>query len=104
MGPMKEHPRYHVVSVRINDLEKAILTSISLRSKSSLSDMCRDALYANFFDPAGFSRQEEIRASSGVLPGGEVLSLLTARPRMGGDGRGSRPGSLRKTRKAGRRR
>lgn len=40
----KEHPRYHIVSVRVTTLERELLEKMSRKANKSVSDLMREAL------------------------------------------------------------
>ena len=44
MNKFKENPKYHVVSLRVSDDEKAFLDEISLRDRTSISSLMREAI------------------------------------------------------------
>lgn len=44
MGSMKEHPRYHVVSMRISDEEREALEVFARRTRRSVSQLMREAM------------------------------------------------------------
>jgi hypothetical protein len=44
MGIMKEHPRYQVISLRVNDEEMEFLRQITLKSNMTISEAVRDVL------------------------------------------------------------
>ena len=44
MGKYKENPRYHVVSIRISDVEFEALANESHSTKKSISDLMREAM------------------------------------------------------------
>ena len=44
MGTMKEHPRYHVVSMRISDEEREALEAFSHRTRRNISQLMREAM------------------------------------------------------------
>ena len=44
MAKYKEGPRYHIVSVRVNETERETLDKISRESNKSVSDLLREAL------------------------------------------------------------
>jgi predicted transcriptional regulator len=50
MGKYKEHPKYNVVSIRVSDEEKALLSEMSRRERSSITDLMRKAItyYSSF--------------------------------------------------------
>ncbi|BCS56034.1 ribbon-helix-helix protein, CopG family [Geobacter sp. SVR] len=44
MGSLKAHPRYHVVSLRISDEERAALDAFARRTSRSVSSVMREAM------------------------------------------------------------
>ena len=44
MGSMKEHPRYHVVSMRISDEEREALEAFAHRTRRNMSQLMREAM------------------------------------------------------------
>ena len=44
MGTMKEHPRYHVVSMRISDEERETLEAFSHQTRRNISQLMREAM------------------------------------------------------------
>lgn len=44
MGKNKANPRYHVVSIRVTDAEKALLDSLTKRGRTSISSLMRAAM------------------------------------------------------------
>lgn len=44
MGSMKEHPRYHVVSMRISDEEREELEAFAQRTRRNVSQLMREAM------------------------------------------------------------
>lgn len=44
MGSMKEHPRYHVVSLRISDEEREALEAFAQRTSRNVSQLMREAM------------------------------------------------------------
>jgi len=44
MGVMKEHPRYHVVSMRISDKEREVLETFAQLTSRNMSQLMREAL------------------------------------------------------------
>lgn len=44
MGSMKEHPRYHVVSMRISDDEREALEAFAQQTRRNISQLMREAL------------------------------------------------------------
>lgn len=44
MGVLKQNPRYHVVSLRISDSERAILDAFSRQTDRSVSALMREAM------------------------------------------------------------
>ena len=52
MGKLKEHPKYHVVSIRVSDEEKALLEEMSRRDRTNITSVMREALtvYSSYID------------------------------------------------------
>lgn len=44
MGVLKQNPRYHVVSLRISDAERATLDAFSQQTDRSVSALMREAM------------------------------------------------------------
>ena len=44
MGSMKEHPRYHVVSMRISDEERETLEAFAHQTRRNMSQLMREAM------------------------------------------------------------
>jgi len=44
MGKYKANPKYHVVSIRVSDEEKAMLEEITRRDHTRISDLMREAV------------------------------------------------------------
>ncbi|GFE59759.1 hypothetical protein AOG2_03470 [Geobacter sp. AOG2] len=44
MGSMKEHPRYHVVSMRISDEEREVLEVFAQQTRRNVSQLMREAM------------------------------------------------------------
>jgi predicted DNA-binding protein len=44
MGSMKEHPRYHVVSLRISDEEREALECFAQQTSRNMSQLMREAM------------------------------------------------------------
>jgi len=44
MGRQKESPRYEVISLRVSDDEKEIISNIARRAEMSVSDLLREAI------------------------------------------------------------
>jgi len=44
MGLMKEHPRYHVVSMRISDEEREALEAFAQQTRRNISQLMREAM------------------------------------------------------------
>ena len=44
MGVLKKKPRYHVVSLRVSDLERATLEAFSRQTERSVSALMREAM------------------------------------------------------------
>lgn len=53
MGKNKANPRYHVVSIRVTDAEKALLDSLTKRGRTSISSLMRVAMNNYMSLPAG---------------------------------------------------
>lgn len=53
MGSMKEHPRYHVVSLRISDEEREALEDFVRKSRRSVSQLMREAMEQLLFKMEG---------------------------------------------------
>jgi Ribbon-helix-helix protein, copG family. len=45
MSSMKEHPRYHVVSMRISDEERETLEAFAQRTRRNVSQLMREAMH-----------------------------------------------------------
>jgi predicted transcriptional regulator len=50
MGKYKENPKYNVISIRLNDKEKAFLNEMLRDTRKSVSTLMREAMnqYASF--------------------------------------------------------
>jgi predicted DNA-binding protein len=57
MGSMKEHPRYHVVSLRISDEEREALEDFVRKSRRSVSQLMREAMEQLLFKMEGCGRR-----------------------------------------------
>ncbi len=44
MAKYKEHPRYHVVSIRVSDEEKALLDEMTRRDHTNITTLMRQAI------------------------------------------------------------
>ena len=44
MGVLKEHPRYHVVSMRISDEERETLEAFAHQTRRNMSQLMREAM------------------------------------------------------------
>lgn len=44
MAKMKEHPRYNVISLRINEEERRHLENLMLKTHKSISNLMREAI------------------------------------------------------------
>jgi len=65
MRKHKEHPRYHIVSIRISDEEKIALEEIMRRSSRSISSLLREAFHAYLPHGHGEIRSEQIISMRG---------------------------------------
>lgn len=50
MAKLKEHPKYHVVSIRVSDEEKALLVEMSRRERTNITRVIRKAIYTSFMN------------------------------------------------------
>jgi Ribbon-helix-helix protein, copG family len=57
MGNFKEQPRYNVVSIRVNDEEKALLDGMTRKDRTSLSSLMRETLLMYLCRPETFREQ-----------------------------------------------
>lgn len=52
MKKQKEHPRYHVVSIRVSDAEKAYLLELTRRDRTTITKLMRAAIRGYLPQPA----------------------------------------------------
>jgi len=52
MRKLKDQPKYHVVSLRVSDEEKAILEEMSRRDQTNITNVMREAItfYTSVFE------------------------------------------------------
>lgn len=58
MGKYKESPRYNVVSIRVNDQEKAAMNEYMRHSHKSISTLLRDAIQIYISQPLRTDNRE----------------------------------------------
>ena len=52
MGKYKEHPRYNVLSIRVNQEEKALLNELTSRYRTTITSLMREAIRSYIPEPS----------------------------------------------------